>query len=289
MTIYLGPPSGMLTLPSPVLGIDASLVRQGNLRQLLSGGSAVDTVGNLKRRIGLSWHWLTDANFAAIEALTYGVYGPGPYLLVDSNRTNLLPANVAAPTAITADTYPWGLSAGAVTSVSTPTPLAGRRVISWTPGTTVAGNAVLYGYAFGLAQVFAVPVISGVTWSFAASVRTTTGTPTMAARLDSYSAAGTIIASSSGSTAAIGTGAWTTLTVTNVTPNAAAIYIGPSIEVPAGTTTEVIVSDQWLMVRGATLPAWTRGTGVPRVLIDQLTDSYPRSGRHDVTLTLVEV
>jgi hypothetical protein len=289
MAVYLGPPGRMLTLPGALLGADASLVRAGSPRQLLGGGQAVDTVGTAKRRYSLQWRHLTDAVFAQVEALVAGVYGPGPYLLLDPSRTNLLPANVASPTSVRGDTYPWGTSTGALASVSTPTPLAGRRIISWTPGTAIAGNATVYGYAFGLAQVFAVPVVTGLTYSFAASLRTTTGTATMAARIDSYSASGVLLSNTSGSTASIGTGAWTTLSVTGVTPNAAAVYVGPSVEVPAGTTTQVIVSDQWLMVLGSTLPSWTRGTGTPRVMVDQLGDSYPQRGRHDATLTLVEV
>ncbi len=289
MTVYLGPPGTILTLPSVQLGQDVGLQRAGSVRQLLSGGSAVDTIGSPHRRITLDWPYLTDANFAAVEALVSGVYGPGPYVMVDTNRVNLLPPNVAAPTSIRADTYPWGTSTGSMSSVSTPTPLAGRRILSWTPGTAGAGDAILYGQTFGLVPALAAPVISGLTYSFSASLRTTTGTATMGARIDSFSASGTVLSSSSGSTASIGTGAWTTLSVSNVTPNAAAVYVGASVDVPAGTTTQVIVTDRWLMVLGGTLPAaWTRGTGVPRVMVDQLSDSYPLRGRHNVTLTLVE-
>ncbi len=289
MTVYLGPPGRMLTLPAVQQGQDVGLDRAGSVRRLLSGGTAVDTIGSLHRSVSLNWSHITDANFATLEALVTGIYGPGPYVLVDTARVNLLPPNVAAATSVRADTYPWGTSTGALSSVSTPTPLAGRRILSWTPGTAAAGNATVYGYAFGLAQVFAVPVISGLTYSFSASLRTTTGTATMAARIDSYSASGVLLSNSSGSTAAIGTGAWTTLSVTGVSPNAAAVYVGPSVEVPAGTTTQVIVTDQWLMVLGGTLPAWTRGTGVPRVMVDQLTDSYPLRGRHNASLSLTEV
>jgi hypothetical protein len=290
VTIYLGPPGRVLTLPSVQLGQDVGLQRAGSVRQLLSGGNAVDTVGSLHRAFTLEWAYLSDANFAALEALVSGVYGPGPFVMIDTNRVNLLPPNVASPTSVRADTYPWGTSTGALSSVSTPTPLAGRRILSWTPGTAAAGNATVYGYAFGLAQVFAVPVVSGLTYSFSASLRTTTGSATMAARIDSYSASGVLLSNSSGSSTSIGTGAWTTRSVTAVTPNAAAVYVGPSVEVPAGTTTEVIVTDQWLMVTGGTLPsAWTRGTGAPRVMVDQLTDSYPLRGRHNVSLSLVEV
>jgi hypothetical protein len=291
MAWYLGPPGRLLTLPPPRVGVDVGQVRAGSERALLSGGTAVDTVGQPKRRFVLSWQQMTTAVFAPLEGLALGLYGPGPFLLVESARANLLPANVSAPTSIRADTFGWGVSAGAVSSVSTPTPLGGRRVISWSPGTTAAGGAVLFAVDAARVASDTAPLITGVTYTAQAQSRLVSGSATTALRLGWYDSTETLLSSTSGSSGALSSGAWTQQTVTAAASSApaGAVYVAPALDVPAGGAGQVIASDQWQLELAGSAGTWTLGTGVPRVMVDQLTDSYPRTGRHDVTLTLAEV
>jgi hypothetical protein len=285
---YLGPPNRLFALQAPLRGIEVSPVRAGGTRRLLSGGAAADTLGRRRRQFTMSWTWLPDAVFATLEGLATGVYGPGPFLLVDPARRNLLPDNIAAPTSPRADTFGWGVSAGTLASVATPTPLAGRRVISWSPGTTAAGNAVLFGVDAARILADAAPAIQGVQYTAQGQNRLVSGTGTTAMRLGWYTAAGTLASSTSGTSAALSTSAWTRQSATG-SPPATGLYVMPALEIPAGGAGQVVACDAWQLELGGSATDWTRGTGTPRVMIDQLTDSYPLVGHHDVTLTLVEV
>lgn len=286
MPVYLGPPGNLQKLPGPRTGVQANLVRQGGTAVLAGGGYVIDTTGR-SRQYTLNWQRMTQADFATLEGLYVGLWGPGPFCLLDPVRVNLLPANVATGTDSDRATTLFAATVGTLAS-STTVADNGLRSLKWTPGTLSAAQSVT---APSTPADNAVPVIS-TSQSYVVSMRARLGSGSDAANgraeLRWYDASGSAVSTSQGTSTALSTSAWTTLTATD-TPPSTAVFVGIAFQTPTATGAPVFHVDSCQLQLGDTATDWVPGTGVPRVGIDQMPDSYPQNARHDVTMTLLEV
>lgn len=302
MPIWLGPPGNLKQLPYPSKGLSAPRVRAGAVHTLASGGMAVDSLGrrrhynlawqNLGNRAGMSPSGVLDI----LERMYEGAFGPGPFALIDSARTNILPANLATATSTRRDTVGWSASwattPGALASVSTLITQTGNIRGLSAPMTSGTGVATVWASPTASVPVephapCVLPSLS-YTGSVYAAIGAGTGAQSAAARITWFTAAGVVISTTTGTVTALSTSSWTRLTVTATSPSNAA-YALLSVLPSSVTMPSTLLLDGAQLEQAAAVTGWLLGTGVPRVVFDQLGDGYPLMGYHDVTTTLLEV
>lgn len=292
----LGPVGNLIQLPLPGNGIDATAEKVGGSHQLLSGGQSFDVMG-VRRSYKMTWTRLDPADQATLEALYLGAYGPGPYVLHDPTRVNMLSVNQSTATDPRGDTTGFAANTTSVISSSLLAPRTGlRSLLVDIPDGTVAGSggvAATYGtYGTVASPSLDIPVVPGVTYTGSVYAQMAAGGASFAVLsiIWWYTAAGAYLSASySFST-----------TVTNATP----VRIPVVAAAPAGAhlarllfTNNATVPaahpgihlTDWQVEQAAAASTWVVGSGVPRVHFAALTDNYPKSGQHNMEATLLAV
>jgi hypothetical protein len=290
VTVYLGPLGNLIALPSIGRGITAPLNTPTVVHQLAGrGGRVLDKVGPAKRTYGLTVQG-GSAEAGILEALYLGAYGPGPYVLYDPWRLNLLSANQSSGTDVLADTTGFVAITGTLTS-STVQSDHGGRSLAW--AVTAASQQMMLGTLANTTNATLLtdtPVLPSTVYSAGARLRLSASTGT--ARVDVYwfDKTGAFISASTGTATALSNAAFTTCPCLNVTsPSTAALARCSVINTVMGAA-QTIYGDKWQVALGVTLPTWTVGTGVPRVSFDaELGETYPIWPAIDSTFSLVEV
>lgn len=276
MTIYLGRVGNLIALPSVGKGITASLDLPTAIHQIAGtrGGRVVDLVGAAKRTFTFPRDYLTLDELSIFETMALGGYGPGPYVLLEPWRRNLLTANQSTGTDVLADTTGFAANAGTITSDIVQAD-QGLRSLTW--AVTAANQQVLTGNLTsitGADDTVDIPVLPSTVYS--ARVRDRISTSTGTARLDMrwFTAAEVFISESTGTATALSTAAFTDLPCLNITsPSNAALLRLKVIDTVMGAA-QTHFLDKWQLQFGATLDPWTIGTGVPRVCF---TDSFDQT------------
>lgn len=284
MPVYLGPAGHLQKLPGPRTGVQATLVRQGAVLELAGGGFVVEQTGKA-RQYTLTWNRLTQSDLTILEGLYVGLWGPGPFCLLDPMRINLLPANVATGTDVDRATTLFAATVGTLAS-STTVADNGLHSLKWTPGELSAAESVT---APSTPVDNAVPVVADLSYVVSMRARLGSGSDAASGRAELrwYDGDGSAVSTSQGTSTALSSSSWTTLTAAD-TPPSTAVYVGVAFQAPTTTGSPVFHVDSLQLALGSVAPDWAPGTGVPRVGIDQMSDSYPQNKRHDVTMTLVE-
>lgn len=286
---WLGIPGGLVRLPKPDRGLADPDSLTGAVVDLLSGGTGVDYLGIPKGRWELSWTLLGEADRSIVDAFLQGVYGRGTLLLLDPNRTNLLPADQAAPSSVTGAVSHLTQSQGSQSSVSTPAG-TGRRVVQWTPGTlSVAGQSFAQ---LAAPLTYAAPAVTGVTYTAVGSARLVSGAGQARVELVWFSSAGAVLSTTAGSAATLATGSWSVLGVASGTPPASCVYVGVRLATPTTGSAPVFLADALALRAGVSTLTYRTGRGSPRVVVLPEAGSTTRiagdAGRQDRSLTLAE-
>lgn len=292
MTIYLGPVGNLIALPSIGRDIKADLQRPTAVHQIAGtkGGRVVDITGPAKRTYGMEREHLTADELATLEALYLGAYGPGPYVLLDPWRRNLVSANQSSGTDILADTTGFAANAGTITS-STAQADQGLRSLAW--AVTAANQQVLTGLSTSVTAsdlLVDIPVLPATVYS--ARVRGRLSTSTGTARLDLrwFTAAGVFISESTGTATALATGSFTDMPALNLSSPSTAALLRLKVQNTVMGAAQTIYLDRWQLQQQATLDAWTVGTGVPRVsFTGDLGQTYPVWPGVSATIEMTEV
>ncbi|MCA1570794.1 MAG: hypothetical protein LC798_10855 [Chloroflexi bacterium] len=293
----LGPVGNLIRLPLPQRGIDGTRVMVGGTHDLLSGGRTFDQAGK-RRDYSLEFRYLDPADYAILEALYEGVYGPGPYALIDPSRINLLTANQSTATETLGDTTGLTPSAGAVVASSTVMPRTGTRSLLWThPGGAASGVSNVAA-AFGAVGVTGTPATdvpvfgsTAYTGHLWARIAGAGAALTLYAYIRYYTAAGVFVADHFGNVPSVTNAAWVQLYAGQVAAPATAaiarLSFGNSGAIPSGHPGVYVADLQF--EQGALISTWRPGTGVPRVHFAALTDSTPSKGFKDARATLLEL
>lgn len=292
VTFYLGPVGNLQALPMEGGPVDATLTVPTAVHQIagLRGGRVVDRVGAAKRTYKLPGEWLTTESLAVLESLYLGAYGPGPYVLLDPWRQNLLTANQSSGTDVGRDTTGFVAITGTLTSSAAQAD-HGTRSLAW--AVTAANQRMMQGSLANTTNAtpaLDTPVLPSTVYSFGNRMRLSASTGT--ARVDVYwfTAAGVFISASTGTATALSNSAFTTCLCLNVTSPATAALARFSVINTVMGAAQTLHQDKWQAALGAVLPAWAVGTGVPRVSFDgDLSQSYSIFPYVDAGLTMVEV
>lgn len=293
MTIYLGPVGNLVALPSIGRGIKADLQRPTAVHQIAGsrGGRVVDVTGPAKRTYGLEREHLTLDELATLEALYLGAYGPGPFVLLEPWRRNLLSANQSSGTDVLRDATGFVAATGSVSS-STVQFDQGMRSLAWavTAANQTMGTGNLAALTTSADPAVDVPVLPSTVYS--AGLRAKLSGSTGSARIDLlwYTAAGALISAATGGTVALSAVSFTTVTNVNITSPSTAALCRLRVANPAMGAAQTIYLDQWQLQQTAALDAWTIGTGVPRVsFTGDLGQTYPIVGSVNASVELTEV
>lgn len=293
MTIYLGPVGNQQALPSIGRGIGASLTVPSAVHQIAGrGGRVVDRFpGAASRVYGLARSWLTADELSIVEAMYLGAYGPGPFVLTEPWRRNMLSANQSSGTDVLADTTGFAMISGTSLTSSTAQADQGRRSAAWS--VTAANRVLLTGSDLtgGLAvPTVDIPVLPSTSYSVQVRGRTSTSTATLQLRINWYNAAGTPLSTSTGTTTGLVSGSFTTCSAAaQASPSTAALARIRCDNTVMGAA-QTLYLDQWQFEQSATTGAWVLGTGVPRVsFTDELSESYNVFPSIDAGFTLQEV
>jgi hypothetical protein len=268
VTIYLGPVGNLIALPSIGRGITANMSLPSAVHEIAGtrGGRVVDRVGAAKRTYAMSRDHLSLDELSALEALYLGAYGPGPFVLLEPWRRNLLTANQAAGTDVLADTTGFAANAGTITS-GTSQADAGLRSVAW--AVTAANQQVLTGSSTSLTasdDTVDIPVLPATVYSARVRARLSASTGTVRLDMRWHDRAEAFISASTGTATALSTSAFTDCPCTNITSPAGAALLRLAPINTASGAAQTIYLDQWQVQQAAALDAWTVGTGVPRVM-----------------------
>ena len=288
MQFYLGPLGDLRALP--VIERDQTVEAAAGAvlaeHESLSGSRTVQRMGPHRRTWDLSWVYLTLDEADEIDALRRGLLG-SPLWLVDPNRPNLLPPQIATAGCERRSTAGWTSSSG-LRSWRRVTDLPARvrprmnGVIEWERTSTTVG-ALSVGRNTRAQQTPALPhggmvVVAG--W-----VRRTSATPS-AVRfgLDVWNAAG---ARSTYLGSSVTPGGWVDLTYTMMLPPGSAAF-SPVWLVDAGQPAATLQVTAPRAGYGAIAPDPSSGGGAAVVYVRNMPETYPSLGEVSTGLTLVE-
>lgn len=320
MTLYLGRPGTALEplTPSPQTGLEATYARTSQVRPTIGGGRVVDYAPGGLRTWKATWSSLTATELAALE--TWYLH-PGPYALLDTTRINHLSAGQSTTTDADGITV-------AGTEAVTITTVAQTPVLCWTiPGAPGPGGGILTFADHPTLPGICWPADQPATWSMLVRGGGADPDTSVQAALGWLRGDGGLIDHHLGAPTMLRGDAWATATVTAPTPPPTAAYLlprlvvdGASIDASAsgiggaplastwaqaartGLDPLTAIVDDWVfgsnvevrvwrpcLAMATTPPAWVPGTGVPLVTWSELADTYPWSGHHDITATILEV
>lgn len=284
---YLGPAGALGLLPAPGRGIEKTRGKRVGVHELLAGGNVTHRMGG-RRRYVLKWPALTVEELSVIETL---FELPGPYILLDPGRRNLLTANQSTGTDALRSTE--GMIArfqGVVTSDITQF-RSGVRSIKWdTQGALGATNRGIYFYqSSSVVDDSWAPVRPSTQYTFNLWARADAAMNGYAA-IDWHTTAAGYISTSFGTAAALPTASWATRFEVTATSPATAAYAAPALLNSATTAaTRNVFADDAMLAEGAAGQAWVLGTGVPRVSLLELPDSSPVVPWESAELVLQEL
>jgi len=248
--IYFGAPGNLVQLPWPLGGLQASYDRLTNDFVTGSGFHRVQKLSGGARTYTANWTMLHQSTFDLLNAYFIGANGPGPFVLIDPSRPNLLTPNQAAAGglyndatdfAVVADSN--GIASADATNVFRK---GGTRSIQWQ--SYFSNSSSFHGASATPLMVLSpgysgwpgIPVIPGqfYTFSAVAMIDYMTG-GSITAKLQWYDVFGNSLALSTGSVITLNSGAgWSTTFVTAQAPlNAAFVaprFIGPGLMVSNG-------------------------------------------------------
>lgn len=291
MTIYLGRVGALQALPSIGRGLGATLSVPSSVHQIAGrGGRVVDRFpGAAARTYAMARSWLTADELTIVEAMYLGAYGPGPFVLWEPWRRNLLSPNQSSGTDVLDDTTGFVAITGTLSS-STAQSDHGSRSLAW--AVTAANQRMMQGSLANTTNATLTadtPVLAST--SYTGQVRGRLSASTGTARLDVYwfTSAGVFISASTGTAVAQSTSAFTSFTVTATSPSTAALARLSVINTVMGAA-QTIYLDRWQLEQAASAGAWVLGTGVPRVsFTDDLAETYNLFPLIDAGFTLTEV
>ena len=284
---FLGPPGGLVAIPNPYRDVDRTRAKRAGVHELLGGGAVVDRWGGT-RRYTLRWPAITDDQLSVLE---YLFEMPGPMVLVDPSRTNLLTANQSHGTDALRSTEGFLVRTQGTLSSSGTFFRSGQRSCAWATGSNL--SATDRGFTLRSSTTVGstwCPVLPSTAYTVSAYMRTSSAV-SMKAGMEWYDAAGAIIGSAVfGSGVALSTSNINTRVTHTATSPSTAVYMVPLFlnSTSPGTTLTVYL-DEAQAEQASAVTAWVLGTGVPRVSLLELPSTTPEYPRETVELIAQEL
>jgi hypothetical protein len=273
--IYFGKPGSLVALYDPRGGIRGTRARPTGRFQPGDGGASSERRLNGARQYTLGYESLSRADFHTLLQYDQGHMGTGPWVLIDPGQRNMLMVNQSSTTSLANEALNfsiagsgWSLASEATTVRRGPRSL---RMLSTYAGVngTVTLDSPYRGWP-GIPVVDRAHVFSMYIRSALDNAVTVTATVTW---LDANGADLGGAASNAGVAAS---GAWTALSAT-ADPPATVAFARLSVTVTGSTMNAgaSVYLDEMQFEEGSTAGAWSPGTGVFPVVIQELDDNWP--------------
>lgn len=290
--ILLGPPGALQPLPDPDPGVSASRSLTVATHEGVGGGALTADVTLPGWR---SWTYaytaLTVEEADMVERYRSGIYGPGPYALIDPTAPNRLQPNQASAGKMSGASDGFAVLSGDALAVVRQAGVIGPSVLSWTitPGGSARSLLMSSTWAPVPSGSRSFPIPPDSTVHLSAQVRTASPPP-LWWRVFWWDAGGASLGGVSYEVATVPADTWTPVTADIVPPTGAAwVLPGLYADTSANTAAVSVSLDALVMSYGARLPVWRPGQGVPQVVITAWTTDYPYIGTVNGSLQLTEV
>lgn len=286
---YLGTPGSMRQLPSPNAPLTAPSSRNEVVHALIGGGTAVTRRAGLgKRTYTLTYTSLFESDAALVAAFADGVFGDGPFVLVDPSTVNVLTLDQSTFGLRPGSSYGWSSSGGTVSLTTGQTAPASvfSGVLDWASPTT--SSLILPGSLGSTADPSSAPVVLPLEAATFSIWLKGSGSCTCSLQLWSHDGTTGLQTASLGTASASVTTSWKQFTV-SVGAVASGALLVPRVVLSSGSPAHVYAAAAQLEY-ASSVSTWERGYGSPRVLVTQGTArSVTQLGYADQTLVLGEV
>lgn len=144
--VFFGLPGQYVEVPWPKSGMTAGPDRQTFDFVTGSGSHRVSNLIGTSRAYSLNWIALHQSTFDLLNQFAVGQNGPGPYVLIDPSRPNLLTGNQSAACSLWYAGNDFKPSFGSVAANRVTTYIKRQfapRSAAWTPAVTGSGTATL--------------------------------------------------------------------------------------------------------------------------------------------------
>lgn len=250
--------------------IDTAVFRTG------SGGARVSKALDGVRQYQLNYGALGRKNFEYLNAIHQGAYGPGPFVLVDPGRRNLLTANQSAGGSQSFDTRQFTVAGtGGTIASAVASGISFPRMLTWSFATSTPGTSTLTLDKPSAAWP-GIPVISRPhtfwCWAFGA-----TGAVSIQLQVQWYGLAGNALSASTSTLTATTVGSWVKYALRNITPPAGGSWAVCSVVASSATIAagESVSFSQFMFQEGITEDSdWQLGTGIHPVISLSLPEKY---------------
>jgi hypothetical protein len=276
-SIWFGRAGSLQRLWAPTGGILATRDRDTSIFTNKSGGTR--TIRSLEgaRQYSLNYGALGRANFEYLNQFVQGHMGPGPFVLVDPGRRNMLTVNQSSATSQSGDTRGFTIAAGAGSTLSSVASTWGGmpKVLTWafsisaptTPALALDKPSKATGW-------YGIPVINRA-YTFWCTV--VGGPISVQLRLDWVNSAGAVIGQTLGSLVSTSTTIPARMFVKNATPPAGAVWVLPYVAPDGSTITagESLSFLNFMLQEGVDTDAsWIGGTGIYPVAMVGMPEKY---------------
>lgn len=275
--IYFGRPGLLNRLFDPTGGMLATRERDTSVFSNKNGGSRVIRSLDGARAFALNYGALGRENFEIINNFVQGHMGPGPFVLLDPGRRNLLTVNQSSVTAQVNDLRGFTVAgAGGALSSDNTGIMASLlpRTLKWLFSTTTPASAVLTLSA--PSTVWPGIPLYPRPYTFWTTVQATGGTIDVALRIDWLNGLGASVGTSTSTAVTVGTSAPVRLWVTG-SPAPGGIFARCSVlPTVAGIASGEALYFAGFMLNEGLAPdlTWKGGTGVYPVSIISMPEKY---------------
>lgn len=234
MTLWIGKVGSLVKVPTPHGVLDATWERTSTVKDTIGGGRNTSFAPGGRRMFKPHWELLTYDDYIAVEELYTGARGPGPWVVLDSNRRNHLTLNQAASGSVSSDTTGWvTLTTAETLDVATSPVYRGPRSIKWMLPTAGAAVGVLRLGPPGTLPGWPAPADQPWTWSARLLAAGVDPAVTVTPALLWMDSTGVPVGTTIGAPVALANAAFTQVSVTAATP-AGACFL-PELRVDLST------------------------------------------------------
>jgi hypothetical protein len=275
-SIWFGRAGSARQLWAPTGGIVATRDRDTYTFSNKMGGTRTTKALNGARQYVLNYAVLGRANFEYLNQFAQGHMGPGPFVLVDPGRRNMLTVNQSSATSQVGDTREFTASAAGSSLDSVASPWGGLpSMLTWTFSTSApASPTLLLNRPSNVTGWYGYPVIRRPHTFWCTAVG---GPIDVQLRIDWHATDGSLLAQNTGSAVTTSATLPKRVSVKNITPPAGAAWALCYVAPTAGTITagESLSFLDFMLQEGAEPdPSWVGGTGIYPVSFISMPEKY---------------
>ncbi len=280
--VYFGLPGALIEMPWPRSGLTAPYERQTFDFITGAGTHRVSTLIGGSRLYELNWDALHQSTYDKVGQFWIGAGGPGPFVLIDPSRPNLLTPNQSAASGVWNDTTGMVVVSnvdGYISSNANPAHIhrvGGQRSIRWRHTNSPAWTAFpQFRFIAEFAGWPGIPFMQGLPYTFSVWIKPVDDPNTVQAAVKMFwmDALGNDVSNTTSGDITLTAGVWTRISVTGNAPawSTGAQFLQPRVFGVTSTFTAGVslYMDEPVLEQDSVVNDWAPGTGVmPMSMLD---------------------